>query len=150
MLIYTRISRVLLLLWMNLNSCRLQNLSPHLSLNEQSLSNHSYVDFATLVGSHISCFSDRDSCCSAQNREAVWVDPNGVEIESEGEGGLSMEYGAMVVELSLVSGGVQPVSGLYSCDARLGDHPSRRNKVYIGLYTSGGLSPKAILLLHKL
>ena len=144
MLISTRISSVLLLLWMNLNSCLLQNLSPRLSLNEQSLSNHSYIDFATLVGSHISCFSDRDSCCSAQNREAVWVDPDGVEIESEGEGGLSVEYGAMVVELSLVTDGVQPVSGLYSCDARLRDDASRRNKVYVGLYTSGG---KAILLL---
>ena len=56
------------------------------------------------------------------------MDPNGVEIESGAGSGLSVEYGAMVVELSLMNDGVQPVSGLYSCDARLRGYASRRKK----------------------
>ena len=68
------------------------------------------------------------------------MNPHGVEINAGlDRDGLHVEYGVMIVELVWsVSEDVKPVSGMYSCDARLDGAHSGRNQVYVGLYTFGG------------
>ena len=115
--------------------------TPYLNLHG-NLPNHSFVDFSRLEHSSITCFSERDTCCSEVNNGAEWVNPHGVEINKDVvRDGLHVEYGVMVIELTWsVSEEVKPQSGIYSCDARLNGASSGRNQIYVGLYTSGGIT----------
>ena len=138
----SKISKVLLLLWINFNTCLVQITVPHLVFEGETIANHSYVDFATLEGgSYISCHSEIATCCNALNREAVWLYPNGEQIRRLSGDGLDLEYGTMVAEIGLVPTSLrvfEPFSGIYTCDAQIRESDPERNRIYVGLYQSGG------------
>ena len=120
-------------------TCQPPSSTPYLNLHG-NLPNHSFVEFSELQRSPIACYFERTTCCTDINNGAHWVNPHGVEINAGlDRDGLHVEYGVMIVELLLsVSEDVKPVSGMYSCDARLDGAHSGRNQVYVGLYTFGG------------
>ena len=109
-----------------------------------SFTNHSYVDlnqFRSLV-TVIRCISNRETCCSDSNNEAVWINPNGIVIKGRSDNfdNLFVHYQNGFVDLGVEdSTGVIPTPGIYKCNVQLAGPTNERSDVYVGLYTSGGM-----------
>ena len=120
---------------------------PRVSFMGQTLANHSYADLS-LVGStsdSVQCHTDLSTCCSGPQgiHRGDWLFPNGTRLPFSGDN--YEDCGAQSVGLHLNN--ATSTSGLYWCDiATIAVHDdgysSMGEKVYVGLYISGGMPLK--------
>ena len=118
----------------------------------ETLPNHAYVDLS-LVGSDVSgsdsvqCHTDLTTCCTGSqgSERGDWFFP-GSEMKLPFIGPSADIYearGSQRVDLRRKNNGDMP-SGIYRCDIEThSDDNFNRNtheSVYVGLYTSGGMS----------
>ena len=120
-----------------------QTTTAYISFTGSELYNHSYVDlnqFRSLI-TVIRCISNRETCCSDDNNEAVWINPNGITIKDRSHNFdyLFVKYEDGFVELGVDSVGVIPTSGIYKCSVQLAGPTDERSNVYVGLYTTEGI-----------
>ena len=133
-----------------------QTTFPHVLFMGQTLSNHSYVDLS-LLGSiddeSMQCYTDLTGCCSATQgiHRGDWYFPDRFKVfRSENLGDIYRRRSNRHVDLYRKNETLSP-SGVYYChiptnsihddnDISIGD------RVYIGLYASGGIN----LYIHAL
>ena len=135
------------LLW-SLAEVNSQQMFPYVSFNNQTLTNHSYVNFS-LIGHEISgdnivqCHTDLITCCNRKNgiHRGDWYFPNGNRLAFHGANDIHQHRDSNRVDLCRTSS-TSP-SGMYRCDiATVDDNkatPLTRSSVYVGLYANGGL-----------
>ena len=125
---------------------------PYVSFMGDTLPNHAYVNL-TLVGDPIlnsnahsvQCHTDLNTCCgSDQGRHrGDWYFPDGTRLQfSDGGGDIYESRGAQRVDIRRNNNANSP-SGIYRCDIPTNDvydenDNSVRERVYIGLYATGG------------
>ena len=120
---------------------------PYVSFLDQTLANHSYVDFSLVRDGFgaVQCHTDLTTCCS--NTEGTyrgdWYFPNGTRLPFYGGGDIFEVRVAQRLELRRRNRATLSV-GIYRCDIPTNavhddDDISIRATVYVGLYaTSGG------------
>ena len=140
---------VLALLWslVEVNS----QTAPYVSFDDQTLTNHSYVDLS-LVGQDgsgsdsVQCHTDLSECCSGAQgpHRGDWYSPGSTDRLpfSNEAGDIYEQRTAQRVDLRRRNSATSPV-GIYRCEiATLAVHDdgdiSVRATVYVGLYTASG------------
>ena len=117
---------------------------PIVTFMDETLANHSYVDF-NLVGNHtIQCHTDLSTCCSGSQgfHRGDWYFPNGTRLPFSGP--IVEGRGAQKVELRTgIDTPPSSIPGIYRCDI-----PTNavmdvfdilvRETIYVGLYSTGG------------
>ena len=120
---------------------------PYVSFMGDHLANHSYlhlsqVGMATNGQDSVKCHTDLSSCCSDTegDHRGDWYFPNGNRLLFDEHLSVYESRGDMRVDLRRNSDGDSAVSGIYHCDIQTNavHQSSARERVYIGLYTSGG------------
>ena len=118
---------------------------PNVTFMDETLANHSYVDF-NLVGNHtIQCHTDLGTCCSGSqgSHRGDWYFPNGNRLPFSGRDvPIGEARGYLIVEIRTGIDTPQ-ISGIYRCDISTNTvHDDTdifvRETVYVGLYSSGG------------
>ena len=146
---------LLCLLW-SLVEVHSQTEYPYVSFMGETLPNHAYVDLS-LVGNDdsgsdsVQCHTDLGTCCTGTQgpHHGHWYSPGSEErlpfsSDSSESGDIREVRGAQRVDLRLGNNTDMP-SAIYRCDIPTSavhddDDPSVTESVYVGLYTSGGIS----------
>ena len=126
--------------------------APYLTFMGEILPNNSYVDLSLVgqggnatrdSGREIVCHTDLDTCCSGSDGHGDWFFPhNHPAVERRGRS-IFMKKLHKRVRLQRVPGTSGPIpSGIYHCSietvAVSGEGGTGRERVYVGLYESGG------------
>ena len=135
---------------------------PYVSFLEQTLANHSYVNFS-LVGDDdsgsdsVRCHTDLSTCCSRTDgsHRGDWYFPDGDKLLFSGSGNIYEHRTSFGVDLRHINGGNDGISGIYRCDiptlaVHEDDDTSVRDVVYVGLYHGGGEYQNFIIPLSTL
>ena len=125
--------------------------APYLTFMGEILPNNSYVDLSLVgeggnathdSGREIVCHTDLDTCCSGSDDHGDWFFPHNRKVE---RGGIPITVIRLHkrVRLERVPGNSGPIpSGIYQCSietvAVSGEGGTGRERVYVGLYESGG------------
>ena len=126
---------------------------PIVTFMDETLANHSYVDF-NLVGNHtIQCHTDLGKCCSSSQGiyRGEWYFPNGTRLPLSGP--IGEGRGAQKVEIRTgIDTPPSSIPGIYRCDiptVAVYDNTDIfvRDTVYVGLYSSGG---KTLALIYTM
>ena len=130
--------------------------APYLTFVGEILPNNSYVDLSLVgqggnathdSGREIVCHTDLDTCCSGSDGHGDWFYPHGFKLRettSNRRRPIAMRRLHKRVRLERVPGisGSIP-SGIYQCSietvAVSGEGGTGRERVYVGLYESGGM-----------
>ena len=120
----------------------------------QTLANHSYVDLDLVgrtdeplsnvnTGDSVECHTDLTTCCSGSDgvHRGDWYFPNGTRLPFAQSTGIYESRDTKIVEINRNHEASQ-ISGIYQCNIPTkavhdSDNASVRNRVYVGLYTSG-------------
>ena len=114
-----------------------------------TLANHSYVDLS-LVGSDSSgsdsvhCHTDLSTCCNSASGpyRGDWYSPSGSRVQFSGIGDDDIYERRHYQRVNLYRrNSASEPSGIYFCDiatVAVHDYNSARERVYVGLYTTGG------------
>ena len=138
-------------------------IAPYLTFMGEILPNNSYVDLSLVgedgtanhdSGREIVCHTDLDTCCSGSDAHGDWFFPFGSKLSettsNRNRRPIAMRKLHKGVRLERVPGitGAIP-SGIYHCAietvAVSGEGGTGRERVYVGLYESGGMIVKEIL-----
>ena len=129
--------------------------APYLTFMGEILPNNSYVDLSLVgqgsnathdSGREIVCHTDLDTCCSGSDGHGDWFYPHsrGVDVvgSNRNRDPIAMRRLYKRIRLERVKGGIIP-SGIYQCSietvAVSGEGGTGRERVYVGLYESGGM-----------
>ena len=130
--------------------------APYLTFMGEILPNNSYVDLSLVgqggnathdSGREIVCHTDLDTCCSGSDGRGDWFFPhNGKRVNRVGLP-ITMRRLHKRVRLEHVPGISGPIPpGIYQCAietvAVSGEGGTGRQRVYVGLYGSGGMIVK--------
>ena len=121
---------------------------PYVSFRGETLPNHGYVDLSLVGdaedgGDSIQCHTDLMMCCRGSDGidEAArpdWYFPDGTEMGfSSGGGDIYQARGAQRLDLRRRNNVFSP-SGIYRCEIPTDDGDLVRERVYMGIYGSGG------------
>ena len=138
--------------------------APYLTFMGEILPNNSYVDLSLVgqggnathdSGREIVCHTDLDTCCSGSDGHGDWFYPHGFNIDSHRERGFKIRRLHKRVRLKHVpSFNGTILSGIYQCSietvAVSGEGGTGRERVYVGLYESGGMIGKENLIYQKI
>ena len=131
--------------------------APYLTFMGEILPNNSYVDLSLVgqggnathdSGREIVCHTDLDTCCSGSDGHGDWFFPHGFKLRettsNRNRRPIAMRRLHKRVRLERVPGISGPIpSGIYQCDietvAISGEGGTGRERVYVGLYESGGM-----------
>ena len=115
---------------------------PYVSLNGQTLANHSYVNFS-LVGhlktDSVQCHTDLNTCCTGGQgiHRGDWYFPNGTRLPLPG--GTDIHENREKKRVHLRRWSATSPTGMYHCDIATTDHnETTQKRVYVGLYANGG------------
>ena len=122
--------------------------APYLTFMGEILPNNSYVDLSLVgqggnathdSGREIVCHTDLDTCCSGSDGHGDWFYPHGFWVRYH----FAVKRLYKRVRLERVSGTSGHIpSGIYWCSietvAVSGEGGTGRERVYVGLYESGG------------
>ena len=122
---------------------------PYVSFRGETLPNHGYVDLSLVgndindLGNTVRCHTNLQTCCSDNqaSHHGYWHFPNGERIanpEDNATQDIIEDHGVQRVDLLRRNNALSP-SGIYHCEIPTNDDPSVREKVYVGLYSSGGI-----------
>ena len=134
--------------------------APYLTFMGEILPNNSYVDLSLVgqggtathdSGREIVCHTDLDTCCSGSDGHGDWFFPhNSPAIDRPGRP-IVMKKLPKRVRLERGTGSGTIPSGIYQCAietvAVSGEGGTGRERVYVGLYESGGKIVKENLIL---
>ena len=113
---------------------------PYVSIGDQVLPNHSFVNMSlvgTSIDSAIHCHTDLATCCSATqgSRRGNWLSPGGDQLPFPGEHVVSLYQSREDRRVDLYRRSGSAMSGIYCCQIPTS---SSSNRLYIGLYMDGG------------
>ena len=118
--------------------------APYISFMGETLPNHAHVNLS-LVGNNangsdsVQCRTDLFSCCTQQGT-GEWYHPDMSIVALSDD--MYAVHGAKQIDLRRRRSNA--MSGIYRCDIETiavhGDYPSTKESIYVGLYTSGGMS----------
>lgn len=142
-------NRLILIVLLGLIACKdgLCQQAAYLTLNGNTLSNHSHVDLRA-VGSDangansIQCHTDLDSCCgtdAAGSGGGNWFTPGNASLEGDAGAVYAVRERKRVDLRRRNNNGV--VSGIYRCEidtVATGAGARERETFYVGLYENGG------------
>ena len=146
---YFLVTSLLSLLWSLVDS---QTGFPYVSFRGESLPNHGYVDLSlvgdpetrTSSGDAVQCHTDIQACCSAGEggiRTGDWYFPDGKRLPfaSNMTADIHLQRTAQRVDLRRRRNALSP-SGIYRCSIQVNgdDNIPERERVYVGIYDSGG------------
>ena len=122
---------------------------PYVSFDNMNLPNHGYVDFS-LVGDaedgsdSVQCHTDLTSCCTSGIANSAdrpdWYFPDGFQVGFEADDDdIYQRRGAQRHDLRRRNNALSP-SGIYYCEIPIDDGDDfMRERVYVGIYASGGI-----------
>ena len=119
---------------------------PNVTFMDETLANHSYVDFNLVGNDTIQCHTDLSTCCSGPQgpHRGDWYFPNGTRLPFSGyDVPIGEGRGAQIVEIRTgIDTPPSSIPGIYRCDIpTVAVHHvpdiSVRDTVYVGLYSSG-------------
>ena len=137
--------------------------APYLTFMGEILPNNSYVDFSVLgqggnathdSGREIVCHTDLDTCCSGSDGHGDWFLPHNAPAVDRPGRPIVMKKLHKRVRLERVPGISGPIpSGIYQCSietvAVSGEGGTGKERVYVGLYKTGGMMVKENLIFQK-
>ena len=146
---YFLVTSLLSLLWSLVGS---QTEFPYVSFRGEILSNHGYVhlslvgdpETSTSSGDAVQCLTDILACCSAGEggiRTGDWYFPDGERVPfANMTADIHSQRTAKRVDLRRRRNALSP-SGIYHCNIQVNgdDNIPKREKVYVGIYGSGGI-----------
>ena len=125
---------------------------PYVSFRGEILPNHGYVDLSlvgdpetsTSSGDAVQCHTDIQACCSSAEsgiRTGDWYFPGGgrLPFPSDEDADIHMQRAAQRVDLRRRMNALSP-PGIYHCEIMVDgdDNIRERERVYVGIYGSGG------------
>ena len=122
---------------------------PYVSFMDQTLANHSYLDFSLVGrpdrpdgGHSVKCHTDLTSCCRRNDgiHRGDWYFPNGTRLPFPQSTGIFETREFQRVDLRRNFNAILS-SGIYHCDIAVNndnDTSVRDISVYVGLYANGG------------
>ena len=134
----------IIILYVCFHTLLLAQITPYISFQGQTLSNHSYVNLSrvgddTGGNDSVQCITDLSTCCSntVGPHRGDWYFPNGTRLPFSGD--IRENRGAQRVSLrrNIMSG----INGIYRCDvpttAVHDGTNTTRDTAYVGLYLNG-------------
>ena len=132
---------------------------PYLTFMGEILPNNSYVDLSLVgqggnathdSGREIVCHTDLATCCSGSDGHGDWFLPHNNPAVYRPDRSIVMKKLHKRVRLERVPGTSGPIpSGIYQCSietvAVSGEGGTGRERVYVGLYRSGGMIVKELI-----